>query len=730
MKHLLILFAIPFLWIQSVFAQNLKGIEFREQKITDILTVLAEETGISVITDDTVDGTASFFFSKTSAADALQNFLGANGLYSTENGGVLKISRIKCEAGTISGTFSLSADDVPPEKILKALAKKAKVTILTDTLPGTKISIDAKNMSVEQLIDVCIKKFDDYTAVNEENCHYVKKITTADKKTAVLEKKKQPCIKRDGELYCADTEYALLSEILKELMDCAQKEYSCFFSEDAQITNLHFADKDFETMLSLILERAKADFAVSDGIYYIIDSSRKGIRTRVQSAQIFTPVWISAQDIPSFIRSDSEGAGIIVSKTGNSVLLTGTKSEIECTKRFIESVDKPSENMYFERLELKHLKARDAVALIPQKFLVTQPVNIPGTNALLLSGSRESIKRTADFLKTADVALTSEAVTLKYIQSAELLENLPPSVQKEDIRDSGFPNTVFFTGSRESREIFLKELEHIDRPKPQIRYQILVVQYSKNKSGSYRPDMSVSYEKPQQDSVQSTAESFIFAGDLSNIMALSFDVISKFGYQFAASLNAQIGNSTANIFTDTTLTGISGQEVRFQNTDTYRYMEYEYDKSTETATAGTTQHITSGLIVGLNGWVSGDNMITINVNATVSKQNTDSSSGSSSLTALPSTSERVVNTQVRTPSGEPVIISGLIKDDTVKTENKTSLLSAIPLLGKLFTQKAESREKTEIVIYIVPHLIHDYKDTCVEERIKRYYKNAAEKIHA
>ena len=175
MKHILILLAIPFLWIQSVFAQNLKGIEFREQKITDILTVLAEETGISVITDDTVDGTASFFFSKTSAADALQNFLGANGLYSTESGGVLKISRIKCEAGTISGTFSLSADDVPPEKILKALAKKAKVTILTDTLPETKISIDAKNMSVEQLIDVCIKKFDDYTAVNEENCHYVKK---------------------------------------------------------------------------------------------------------------------------------------------------------------------------------------------------------------------------------------------------------------------------------------------------------------------------------------------------------------------------------------------------------------------------------------------------------------------------------------------------------------------------------------------------------------------------
>ena len=69
-------------------------------------------------------------------------------------------------------------------------------------------------------------------------------------------------------------------------------------------------------------------------------------------------------------------------------------------------------------------------------------------------------------------------------------------------------------------------------------------------------------------------ENFIFGGELSNLLDISFDIITEFGYEFAVNLNTKVGNKTANIFTDTTLTAISGQEIKFQNTDTYRYLEY------------------------------------------------------------------------------------------------------------------------------------------------------------
>jgi type II secretory pathway component GspD/PulD (secretin) len=229
---------------------------------------------------------------------------------------------------------------------------------------------------------------------------------------------------------------------------------------------------------------------------------------------------------------------------------------------------------------------------------------------------------------------------------------------------------------------------------------------------------------PAAEDAEAGAMSFL--GNLSNVMNLSFDVVAQFGYQFAADLSVQLGDNTAEVYANTTLNGLSGQEIKFQNTDTYRYQEFEVDADTgNISRAGVTREITSGLIVTLNGWVSGDDMITISVNATVSKQNNNSASDS---TALPSTSERVVHTQVRSPSGKPVVLSGLVKEDANKTVRKIPLLGDIPLLGRLFRDQSDTKEKTEIVIYIVPYLFRDNEDEGQDSSVKfeRYYHSIVE----
>jgi type II secretory pathway component GspD/PulD (secretin) len=216
-----------------------------------------------------------------------------------------------------------------------------------------------------------------------------------------------------------------------------------------------------------------------------------------------------------------------------------------------------------------------------------------------------------------------------------------------------------------------------------------------------------------------------FLGSLSNIMNLNFDVVSQFGYQFALNLSAQLGENAAQVYADTTLNGLSGQEIRFQNTDTYRYQEFEVDADTGSLTrTGVTREISSGLIVALNGWVSGDDMITISVNATVSKQNNNPAGDA---TAIPSTSERIVNTQIRTPSGTPIVLSGLIKEDANKNTKKVPLLGDIPLVKHLFRDRVNTKEKTEIVIYIVPYLVSDEEEEQdTAQRIERYYHTLVE----
>ena len=700
----------------------LKSMEFNNQEISDILLALASMAGKSIVPDETVSGKASFYFADSEFKDSFNSFLENYKLYSKEENNIIKVSRIYTNYDKAKKIISIKADSVSIESILKAISREIGITILYDTLPVSTISVSIDKLSVEEALKICIAKLDNFTLERDSSYFYVKK---TDSKNDKPKKNKEKIIVKNNDLYNVNVERESLTNILQILFSEEKKEYAFFLQNDVQISNMHFENKPFETMLKLILEHGNADFVIKNDIYYILDLQKKGVGSKIRSTEIIKLKWMQAQDISSLLPGElSSSAQIKVDKGFNTVLITGTQEEINPIKNFLEKIDIPEGGNIHKKLDLKFLSAADVVSMIPAKMTQINPIQIPNTNSILLIGSKESVDSIEAFVSEIDVQKSSKPLKLKYIQSSDFLSLLPPYIKKEEIIDSGYPNLVFFTGSKDKYDLLQEELKYIDKPKPQIRYQILVIQYSKSNSFSFNPKLSGTYTH-EENSSNSNIMSYIFKGDLSGALGLSFDVASTLGREFAAALDANIHDNNAKVFTDTTLTAISGQNVSFQNTDTYRYMQYEYDSSSSTTTrTGSTQTITSGLIVNLNGWISGDNMITMTVNATVSKQNSSSSSSNTSITTLPSTSERVVNTQVRTQSGEPVIISGLIKESDDDSSNRTPFLSRIPLLGRLFKNTSNSKDKTEIVIYIVPHLVSDEEINNDDSiNIERFYNN-------
>lgn len=720
-KKLVFLFITSFVFIfsvQNIFAQKIKSMEFQNQEITDILLALADMADVSIIPDETVTGKASFYFSESEFEDALSHFLESYRLFFTKENNIYKVSRISSSWNEESQTASIKADDTKLELIIRNLSKTIGKTILYDTLPYQTISIDAVNLPVKDILVILTKKYSDYQIETADSYYYIKKIEPSYNEYGEREHYNTgDVITRDGELYSLNLEKGRFFETLTEFFSLAEKEYSLLTNNDIQLENLYFTNKDFPTMLKLILEHGNADYVEKNDIFYILEIQRRDVIKKLKDSEFITLKYLQAQDIMSLLPSElASGSVIKVDKNNNAVILTGTTEEIFPIKQFISKIDIPQDTIITKRIDLKYISAKDVISVIPQKMIQNTPVFLPESNSLLVSGTKEKIAELETFFEGIDKKKSGIPIKLKYIQTSELLEKLPPAITKDDISESGFPNILFYKGTSENLKLFQHELNIIDRPKPQIKYQILVIQYDKNKSAYVKPSTSV---KPTENS-----GNFSFVGDLTNLLSLSFDIISQFGYDFALKLNSQITENSANIFTDTTLTALSGQEIKFQNTDTYRYIEYEIDTSSGVSKqTGVTQQITSGLIVSLNGWVSGDDMITMSVNATVSKQNSNSSSSSStSLSSLPSTSERVVNTQVRTYSGKPVVISGLIKEDAGVTEQKVPILGSIPGIGNLFKHKTTSKEKTEIVIYIVPHLIKDSNDTNdTNLKLERYY---------
>jgi general secretion pathway protein D len=68
------------------------------------------------------------------------------------------------------------------------------------------------------------------------------------------------------------------------------------------------------------------------------------------------------------------------------------------------------------------------------------------------------------------------------------------------------------------------------------------------------------------------------------------------------------------------------------------------------------------------------------------------------------------DTVVVTPNNQTVVIGGLMQTQKTTTENKVPLLGDIPLLGYAFKFKTTNHEKTELIIFLTPHIVRTPDD--------------------
>jgi len=72
----------------------------------------------------------------------------------------------------------------------------------------------------------------------------------------------------------------------------------------------------------------------------------------------------------------------------------------------------------------------------------------------------------------------------------------------------------------------------------------------------------------------------------------------------------------------------------------------------------------------------------------------------------PIVAEREAETQVKVAEDEVVVIGGLVKDEEMRSVGKIPLLGDIPILGHLFRKTSIDRTKSDLMIFIIPHIVN------------------------
>ena len=375
----------------------------------------------------------------------------------------------------------------------------------------------------------------------------------------------------------------------------------------------------------------------------------------------------------------------------------------------------------WQKCDLKFIKNTECVSLLSRRFPEIETILLgEGRKFIYLSGV-EKDEEVRNFISELDSKEKPYFIKLKYLRVDDFLAHLPPFVDKNSISDIGQGDSFFFSGTQASYERLLEELPLIDRPVSRVRYDLLIMQYQTTKGSEWNPRFKVGRVQ-LGDRNDASAQ-------LGSVLNFNLDVVGAFGLHFAGELQTAIYDSKAKVYADTTLSGVSGKTINFQNTNTYRYRDNNLDPKTgEPIYSGVTKEISSGLKLEVTGTVTGDGMITTRITASVSRQGTDLTTTTGNP---PPTSEKIITTEVRARSGEPVVLSGLVQEEESDNSSRVPWISKIPLLGRLFKANEKSIEKTELVIYLLPSAeIFDLsEEKCSkEEKIQKELRQIMKKI--
>jgi type II secretory pathway component GspD/PulD (secretin) len=82
-------------------------------------------------------------------------------------------------------------------------------------------------------------------------------------------------------------------------------------------------------------------------------------------------------------------------------------------------------------------------------------------------------------------------------------------------------------------------------------------------------------------------------------------------------------------------------------------------------------------------------------------------SGGSASFDVPIFATRNLDTRVMIPSGNTLVMGGLISDSVTENNIKIPVLGDIPFLGPLFRQDSKSRDKENLIVFVTPTIVQD-----------------------
>jgi general secretion pathway protein D len=164
-----------------------------------------------------------------------------------------------------------------------------------------------------------------------------------------------------------------------------------------------------------------------------------------------------------------------------------------------------------------------------------------------------------------------------------------------------------------------------------------------------------------------------------------------------------------NVLSSPQIKVVDNQPARLQVGALVPYLTAS-SQSTLTANAPVINSIAyqpTGVIMEVTPRVNSGGQVTLDISQEVSEvDNTPNTTGINS----PTFNERSVTSRVVVQDGQTIGLAGLIQDNSSRGNSGIPWLKDVPLLGALAGTQNNTRQRTELLVLLTPHVIRDQSD--------------------
>lgn len=257
-------------------------------------------------------------------------------------------------------------------------------------------------------------------------------------------------------------------------------------------------------------------------------------------------------------------------------------------------------------------------------------------------------------------------------------------------------NTLIVTTDDETNETIRQIISHLDQPVPQALINVLFLEVTYTDDLDFGTEFT--YTAVDADGGKRTASS---AFTLSGIT--QGGVVTLNEGELSVVLKALSTKTKTEVLSRPSIMARNNEESTITIGS-----EVPFIRNSQVTDAGgvlnTVEYEDVGIILAVTPHINADGMVEMDVAPEISSIGADTVQISETVTA-PTFAKRSAQTRVMVPNGKTVVIGGLMDDQETDEVRKVPLLGDIPVVGQLFRRTIKTKSKTELLIFLTPHVV-------------------------